>query len=85
MMKRIPKDVLETMQFLSGMREEISDCMLMEFKELDNEFRDDLRSWKSDDKEPEWSYYRLRLNEMCDDDGMPRFFDTTGNVEMETL
>ena len=75
MAKHIPKDILEVLQFLSGMKEELSDSMAMEFKELDNEFRSALQSWKFNDEEPDWSYYRSCLNEICDNDGMPRFFD----------
>jgi hypothetical protein len=75
MAKHIPKDILEVMQFLSGIKEELADSMTMEFEELDTEFRASLIDWKNNDKEPDWSYYRIRLNEMCDDDGMPRFFN----------
>jgi hypothetical protein len=75
MAKHIPKDILEVMQFLSGMREELPDSMIMEFEVLDADFRENLIDWKNNDKEPDWSYYRSCLNEICDNDGMPRFFD----------
>ena len=80
MAKRIPKDILEVMQFLSGMKEELADSMTMEFEELDTDFRASLLDWKNNDNEPDWSYYRLCLNEMCDNDGMPRFFGEDGET-----
>jgi hypothetical protein len=75
MAKHIPKDILEVMQFLSGMKEELADSMIMEFEVLDADFRASLLDWKNNDKEPDWSYYRSWMNEICDNDGMPRFFD----------
>ena len=49
MAKHIPKDILEVMQFLSGMKEELADSMTMEFEELDTEFRASLLDWKNND------------------------------------
>lgn len=73
--KIIPEDVLTIFNELMGMREECSDLFACQFKELFDECKEDIKSWKKEDgSEPDWDYYRSCVNELCRDDGMPILF-----------
>lgn len=73
--KTVPDDINEIFGFLVSMREECSDLFACQFKELFDECKEDIRSWKKEDgSEPDWDYYRQCINELCADDGMPILF-----------
>ena len=74
--KKIPEDVNEIFGFLIGMRSECSDLFACQFKECFDELKENIRVWRKEDgEEPDWNYYRVSVNDLCRDDGMPILFE----------
>jgi hypothetical protein len=62
--------------FLSLMLPELTDLMAMEVREWRSELRAAVNCWKGGSQEPDWQAFRLWLNEICYEDGMPALFPT---------
>lgn len=72
----MPDDIKKAYSTLKIVEGGLSDIMGMEVKEWCEELKESVREWKcNDDNEPEWESYRKWLNQICDDDGMPKLFD----------
>lgn len=71
----VPDDVYHALRLLYSKRHELPDVMTEPVIELAEQYREDMREWKESGIEPDWNSYRVDINDMCREDGMPILCD----------
>jgi hypothetical protein len=72
----VPTDVGHIVLFIGHVSSDLPDMFACEARDLINELIADHKAWKNGSgKEPNWDSFRLSINSMCEDDGMPKLFD----------
>lgn len=67
----VPDDVCQALSTLYSKRHELPDVMTEPVIELAEQYREDMREWAETGREPDWDAYRVDINDMCREDGMP--------------
>jgi hypothetical protein len=71
----VPADIADIVIFLRSMYSELSDVFACESRDRIKIIAEDYKAWKSGTgSEPDWDSFRLDINSMCFDDGMPALF-----------
>jgi hypothetical protein len=66
--------VLEAYSLMKLLRHDLSDSMQMEVEEWLEELREEIKTCKAEGVEPNWDEFGNWINQICDDDGMPRLY-----------
>ena len=70
----LPTDIADIYSMLGWMLSDLTDLMVEEVREWRGELHQALRDWKAGGTEPDWQNFRDWMNDICDDDGMPKLF-----------
>lgn len=70
----IPEDIQTIYAFLGQMLVELTDLMAQEAREWRAELRAAVKEWKGGGPEPDWQMFRVWMNDICHEDGMPALF-----------
>jgi hypothetical protein len=72
----VPADVGDVTLFIMQISQDLPDMFACEARDLIKEMATDYKAWKmGEGKEPNWNSFRISINAMCEDEGMPILFE----------